>query len=342
MLQKHKIAHLLRNLEFVIKRSRNKCAMTVLNIQSLVFLGEGFIRCQEVRKARGQAGLEDRKVRRYEGRLFTVKSLSSYPPTLLSSDNPLPQSLPQWREAEKSTSRFTLHTSLKKQVAFTLAEVLITLGIIGVVAALTMPSLIANHQKLQTVTQLKRTYNVLSNAVRMSVAENGDVEEWVLEDGDGVQLSSEFANTYLIPYLQVIKNCETDTTGECGYELSHINGSDNSASVKNYSRFILNDGTIVFIRAKSDPAGAVFQKIVYINVDINGHKRPNRIGRDYFEFALVLSTNNDMYKPLGKINASGQSQTTETIQNNCSKGTGEYCAAYIMNNGWQLPKDYPW
>ena len=73
MLQKHKIAHLLRNLEFVLKRSRNKCAMTFLNIQSLVFFGEGFIGCQEVRKARGQAGLEDRKVRRYEGRLFTVK-----------------------------------------------------------------------------------------------------------------------------------------------------------------------------------------------------------------------------------------------------------------------------
>ena len=226
--------------------------------------GEGLIRGPEARKARGQAGLEVKKLRRYDGRLFTVKSLSFYPPTLLSSDNPLPQSLPQGREAEKRASLLTLHTSLKKQAAFTLAEVLITLGIIGVVAALTMPSLIANHQKLQTVTQLKRTYNVLSNAVRMSVAENGDVEEWVLEDGDGVQLSSEFANTYLIPYLQVIKNCETDTTGECGYELSHINGSDNSASVKNYSRFILNDGTIVFIRAKSDPAGAVFQKIVYI------------------------------------------------------------------------------
>ena len=101
------IAHLLSNLEFVIKRSRNKCAMTVLNIQSLVFLGEGVIRCQEARKTRGQASLEDRKVRRYEGKLFgsrrtgcqdvkllsvlrtkitSVISLPSCPPNFCSSD----------------------------------------------------------------------------------------------------------------------------------------------------------------------------------------------------------------------------------------------------------------
>ena len=108
--------------------------------------GEGFIRGQEARKAIGQAYLEDRKVRRSEGRLFTVKSLSSYPPNVLSSDNPLPQSLPQGRAAEKRASLLTLHPSLKKRAAFTSAESLIILGIIGVVAAMTIPSLINSYQ----------------------------------------------------------------------------------------------------------------------------------------------------------------------------------------------------
>lgn len=45
---------------------------------------------------------------------------------------------------------------LKSKRAFTLAEVLITLGIIGVVAALTLPSVITNYQKKQTVEQLKK------------------------------------------------------------------------------------------------------------------------------------------------------------------------------------------
>ena len=50
------------------------------------------------------------------------------------------------REGSKSVSLFTFHCSLKKRAAFTLAEVLITLGIIGIVAAMTMPSLINKYQ----------------------------------------------------------------------------------------------------------------------------------------------------------------------------------------------------
>ena len=48
---------------------------------------------------------------------------------------------------------------------FTLAEVLITLGIIGVVAALTLPNMIKNHQKRVMVAQLQRTYNAIVNAM---------------------------------------------------------------------------------------------------------------------------------------------------------------------------------
>ena len=59
--------------------------------------------------------------------------------------------------------------------AFTLAEVLITLGIIGVVAAMTMPVLIQNHQEKVTVTRLKKAYSILSQAYMSSSAENIDI-----------------------------------------------------------------------------------------------------------------------------------------------------------------------
>lgn len=49
--------------------------------------------------------------------------------------------------------------------AFTLAEVLITMGIIGIVAALTIPALIANYQKQVTVDRLKKSFSVISNAL---------------------------------------------------------------------------------------------------------------------------------------------------------------------------------
>ena len=70
----------------------------------------------------------------------------------------------------------------KVQVGFTLAEVLITLGIIGVVAAMTIPTLMTNYQKKSTATQLKKTYATISNAVRLSEEENGELSGWEFEE----------------------------------------------------------------------------------------------------------------------------------------------------------------
>ena len=57
---------------------------------------------------------------------------------------------------------------------FTLAEVLITLGIIGVVAAMTLPALVGNYKKAQTISQLKKVYSTLSQSLLSSVYDNGD------------------------------------------------------------------------------------------------------------------------------------------------------------------------
>ena len=82
---------------------------------------------------------------------------------------------------------------------FTLAEVLITLGIIGVIAALTLPNLITQYQKSATVQGLKVAYSLLSQAVQKSVSENGEINEW-----DYSLSSADFDETYLIPYLKPI------------------------------------------------------------------------------------------------------------------------------------------
>ena len=393
MLQKHKIAHLLRNLEFVLKRSRNKCAMTVLNIQSPAFLGygviiwqvfirmlgyygakavgsivkklcktqvagaaatlplslcdreqlltservirdsgEGFIGCQEVRKARGQAGLEVKKLRRYDGRLFTVKSLSFYPPTLLSSDNPLPQSLPQWREAEKSTSRFTLHTSLKKQVAFTLAEVLITLGIIGVVAALTMPSLIANHTRSVVEARLEKFYSSINQAIRMAELDYGPRETW-FEDNNDPALQEAWIKKYIIPYMNVVK---TDAIRVRGADFFTIYFSDGSAVS------IVDSNGRDWHFFPGDPERCVSSS-------------PSRHYKDYIgrcAFAFY-------YNPVPKSSGDGFAQWNfepymaswdgkeNSLKNHSTYGCNEnsrwpaFCTRWIQYNGWKIPKDYP-
>lgn len=69
------------------------------------------------------------------------------------------------------------HIAIPTTVAkfgFTLSEVLITLGIIGVVAAMTIPILITNYQKKETVTKLRRAISILNQAYRLSFDDNGD------------------------------------------------------------------------------------------------------------------------------------------------------------------------
>ena len=79
---------------------------------------------------------------------------------------------------------------------FTLAEVLITLGIIGVVAALTMPVLIANYRKQQTVTQLKKVYSALQQSIQFSQANYGDIDSWDWSLG-----GSDFFEKYLSKFM---------------------------------------------------------------------------------------------------------------------------------------------
>lgn len=101
---------------------------------------------------------------------------------------------------------------IKEKLAFTLAEVLITLGVIGVVAAITIPGLITSYNKKITETRLAKFYSVFNQAIRLSVAENGDVDTWddywdndgIITGGQENQTGVEKAfDTYLRPYMQI-------------------------------------------------------------------------------------------------------------------------------------------
>lgn len=78
---------------------------------------------------------------------------------------------------DKVFSHFTSHFSLKRP-AFTLADVLITLGIIGVVAAMTMPSLIQNYQVKETVSRLKKFTSIMNNTILMAKNDYGEIDSW--------------------------------------------------------------------------------------------------------------------------------------------------------------------
>ena len=97
---------------------------------------------------------------------------------------------------------FSPHCAGRRKIAFTLAEVLITLGIIGIVAALTMPSVIEKHQKQVTVNKLKKVYSTLSQMTIRTYADNGPVSDF-LTSGERVNTNKtkQFFNTYWLPYF---------------------------------------------------------------------------------------------------------------------------------------------
>ena len=254
----------------------------------------------------------------------------------------------------KSTSRFTLHTSLKRaaftlaegathvvhfddirRAAFTLAEVLITLGIIGVVAAMTMPVLIQNHREKVTVTQLKKTYSVLSQAMLMAVNENGTADMWDAyqseNDGDSEESVTRFTPVNLVKQLKVAKDCGFTSNG-CfpAAEYKALNGAAERdfENLSRYYKIVLSDGTMLALEGY-EPQKDVFDGVedrAYgeIWVDTNGKKFPNKVGKDLFLFLYKK----DRILPYGYNNTDKPLSST-----GCSTaGTGYACTAWVLYN----------
>ena len=109
--------------------------------------------------------------------------------------------------------------SNKQKRGFTLAEVLITLGIIGVVAAMTIPTLMSTFAKQRTETQLKAFYSRINQTIKMSIADNGDPDGWVEEKAYSYDEQVEFLKQYIFPYMKNLgyKECTIRQVGVCIY-----------------------------------------------------------------------------------------------------------------------------
>ncbi len=235
---------------------------------------------------------------------------------------------------------------------FTLAEVLITLAIIGVVAALTIPSVVRNYQKQQTVTRLKKAYSTISNTTNLAIAEYGPVKTWDMKtanEGSSGQGSIYFAQRYLIPYLKVSKDCKNQTTGDCQFKYSTYNKRETASADSQWARFYLNDGSAVAVYSYIGYED--LQKYAHVFIDINGQKEPNIKGRDIFVFLYIVRYDTQTNWTPG-MRPYSSSSTREGILADttfgCNKnvvGTffgGSSCAALIIKDGWQIKDDYPW
>lgn len=235
---------------------------------------------------------------------------------------------------------------METKTGFTLAEVLITLAIIEIVAALTIPSVVQNYQKHQTVTKLKKVYSALSNTTNLAVADNGPIANW--EVIGGVEGSRKFIDTYMLPYLKVGKDCKGKMTGDCAFEYTYLNSDEKHFFGNDWMRFFLNDGTFIMVAADNYVRDGLNTRLAYIWVDINGVKPPNKMGKDIFYYTYYVfvqnasNSLNGTFKAVG-VNNTRQNLVSENIGGACNKNqNGVCCAALIMRDGWEIKDDYPW
>ena len=199
---------------------------------------------------------------------------------------------------EKCYNSDMIHHYKEKLSAFTLAEVLITLGIIGVVAAITIPTLLSKYQMKVFETAFKKQYSVLQNAINYSVQVEGISECYIYFEADSgryTDINSD-CNTFrksLISLLQLQpydKQHDTEykfksrdeVLAEGGKTVNEHCNYDNS--VNSQVSYFTKDGAILIFSNVSNTANPI------ITIDVNGKKGPNKWGYDVF--FMTLSNHN--------------------------------------------------
>ena len=180
---------------------------------------------------------------------------------------------------------------MEKRSGFTLSEVLITLGIIGFVAILTITTVLPYIQKKDDYTRLQKALSVISSAVTLARNDNG---------GDFSGLANnhlDFANL-IAPQMQAIKSCTNSTDSPNCY----IKNTDNMYTLTGgfiggitpypyagLPKIVTGDGFVyIFEFQDTNCSGShyttngISQNCGDLMVDINGPKPPNAMGKDIF------------------------------------------------------------
>ena len=203
---------------------------------------------------------------------------------------------------------------VKLKKAFTLAEVLITLVVIGVIAALTIPNIIYETKKHEYSARLKKFYSTMRQVVQRADASGKSWNDWAVGqnvyDGD-VDVTIAFQDEYILPYMSYF-----------GTEVSGV-----------YRKVYLNDGSY-FSTKKGNCIDFVF--------DVNGDKSPNESGRDIYNFFYCPSVYQSYWKITDEfIPYQRDYFDRNTALWNC-KASAQNCAALLRIDGWEYKSDYPY
>ncbi len=224
--------------------------------------------------------------------------------------------------------RKIVYNKSMKNFGFTLAEVLITLGIIGVVAAMTMPVLNQQLEDQRNMSSLRKAYSILQQATNLVISEYEGPEYWGMVDNSVESVTNVY--NYYKPYFNMMRECP-NKPGCWAYPTKYLNGSvywnAHSTSWYQYA-FTLADGINVLIdiyprdTIRSSFGNNVDMDCAVFWVDINADKLPNQIGRDIFAFMVTERG----------LQPAGLDSTSSCTAN----GTGWGCVSRIIRDGWTI------
>jgi len=205
--------------------------------------------------------------------------------------------------------------NMRNKTGFTLAEVLITLLIVGVIASIVIPGLIANTQQAEYKAAWKKAFASLNQAtLRLSQENAGNLT--------GTYTTDDLLTNAYCSYLNCIKVCATGSSlGNCWTSTAKSLGG-NPVGWSNNAGAILNDGTLLRLGA-SIGTNATIGAFSAISIDVNGFKEPNTIGKDVFYVWILKNT----IKPWGTQGDGFESDCNTSP----ASGIGYGCSARYLN-----------
>lgn len=216
----------------------------------------------------------------------------------------------------------------KRKLAFTLAEVLITLGIIGIVAAITIPQLVNNYKAKRLRTQFLKSYSTIQQAFKEMEADDVSTDPTTYN-------TLEYYKTF-INYLQAPMDCGIGDNKYLPCVYMRDSSSKDYKPYKTYdgktnaSMILFDDGQIVL----QDGTLLLFENYaprmrVFVSVDLNGYNnKPNRWGYDLFTFQLV----DNQLKAMGDTGTTYTDLSTYCNVNSQDEYNGIACAKKALSD----------
>ena len=226
---------------------------------------------------------------------------------------------------------------------FTLAEVLISLTVVGVVASLTIPNLVKDTNDKKYRAAFKKKYSEINSMITMIKLDNGGSLENICP-GCGAEGASNAILQEFKKQTKYIKACGYDTAG-CWFsggrpkELGPNADSDHVMTTP--VSIILNDGSTMRMHFKDNCnvlTGDTFNRCGQIEIDVNGAKGPNQWGKDVYGMWVTK----DQIYPYGSTDYSWGKLDKDLLFKSCVTSSepnynsvynaGYSCAAKVLRN----------